>query len=549
MTLQPTIETEIPADTQEVATSAYPKGNVCMKLRGELGVLFTDQQFEALYSQRGQPAETPWRLALVTLMQFMENLTDRQAADAVRGRIDWKYLLGLPLQDAGFHYSVLSEFRSRLIEGKAETILFDMILEICRKRGWLKAGGKQRTDSTNILAAVRRMNRVELVGEAIYHVLDVVAQVDPGWLKTKAKSEWYERYSQRLSSFRLPKDEKEQKALANRIGQDGKHLLTQLYSSSSPEYLRLLPAVEVMRRIWLQNYYQEEEQIHMRDEKDYPPSHLRIVSPYDEEARFSTKREVYWNGYKAHLTETCEEKTPNIITHVETTAATLQDNLAVEQIHAALKDKDLLPETHIVDAGYPSAELLVSSKKNYGVDLFGPVRPDVRWQVQDGAGFDITQFRIDWEHQKVICPMDKTSSSWTADQKGPRGKATIQIAFRKADCNVCTAKVRCTRSQTTGRTMTLQPRELQEALQSARKRQKTKEFQVIYSVRSGIEGTIGQAADKLAMRRCRYRGIAKTHFQHLVTAAAIKIERMLNWIEKIPRSTTPKSHFSALAAL
>lgn len=267
MSLQPTTNTEIPFDTTEVAKSAFPKGNVYMKLRDEIGVLFADQQFEALYSQRGQPAETPWRLALVTLMQFMENLTDREAADAVRGRIDWKYLLGLPLQDAGFHYSVLSEFRSRLIDGKVETILFDTILEICRKRGWVKARGKQRTDSTYIIAAVRKMNRVELVGEAIYHALDVVAQVDPGWLKSHAKPGWYERYSQRVSGFRLPRTEKEQKALAEQIGQDGKYLLTQIYHESSPEYLRLLPAVEVMRRIWIQNYYQEEEHIQLRDEK------------------------------------------------------------------------------------------------------------------------------------------------------------------------------------------------------------------------------------------------------------------------------------------
>lgn len=214
-----------------------------------------------------------------------------------------------------------------------------------------------------------------------------------------------------------------------------------------------------------------------------------------------------------------------------------------------MKDKELLPETHVVDAGYPSAELLVSSMKNYEVDLFGPVRPDVRWQSQDEEAFDITQFRIDWANQNVICPMGKTSSSWTTDQKGPRGKATIQVAFRKMDCNVCTARKRCTRSKTAGRSLTLQPKELQEALQSARRRQKTKEFQTIYSIRSGIEGTIGEAADKHAMRRCRYRGQAKAHLQHLVTAAAINILRMLNWIENIPRSITPKSHFVSLAVL
>lgn len=548
MTLQPTPPNEIPSETVEVAKAAFPRGNTYLKLREELGVLFNDQQFEALYSERGQPAETPWRLALVTLMQFMENLTDRQAADAVRGRIDWKYLLGLPLKDAGFDYSVLSEFRARLITGQVEGLLFETILEICRKQGWVKAGGKQRTDATHIVAAVRRLNRVELVGEAIYHVLDVVAQVDPTWLKDQVKEGWYERYSQRMSSFRLPKGEKEQLALAEVIGQDGRHLLTQIYDRSAPEYLRKLPAVEVMRQIWLQNYYQEGEQIHLRDDKNSPAAQLKITSPYDEDARFSQKRDVYWNGYKAHLTETCEEDRPNLILHVETTVATQQDNTVVDQIHAALKRKNLLPEKHIVDAGYPSADLLVSSLKNYGIDLFGPVSVDRHWQTQEEQTFDLHQFQIDWENQKVTCPMGKISIRWNSNPKTPTGKPTIQVGFSKVDCRVCSARARCTRSQTSARALVLLPKELYAALQSARARQKTKEFHKIYSIRSGIEGTIGKAADKLEMRRCRYRGMAKTHFQHLVTAAAINIHRMLNWIENIPRSVTPKSHFAALVA-
>jgi transposase len=548
MTLQPTPPKEIPSDTVDVAKAAFPRGSTYLKLREELGVLFSDEQFAALYSERGQPAETPWRLALVTLMQFMENLTDRQAADAVRGRIDWKYLLGLSLKDAGFDFSVLSEFRTRLITGQIEGVLFETIVEICRQRGWVKAGGKQRSDATHIVAAVRRMNRVELVGEAIYHVLDVMAQVDPNWLKDQVKAGWYERYSQRMSSFRLPKGKKEQLALAEIIGQDGRDLLTQIYASSAPEYLRKLPAVEGMRQIWLQNFYQEGEQIHLRDDENSPAAQLKITSPYDEEARFSQKRDVDWNGYKAHLTETCEEDSPHLIVHVETTVATQHDNSVVEQIHAALKRKDLLPETHLVDAGYPSADLLMSSLKDYGIDLFGPVQMDRHWQTQDEQAFDLNQFQIDWENQKVTCPMGKINTCWNSDQKTPTGKPTIRVGFRKADCRVCSARARCTRSPTSARTLSLLPKESYNALQSARARQKTKEFQKIYSTRSGIEGTIGIAADKLGMRRSRYRGLAKTHFQHLITAAAINIHRMLNWIEKIPRSVTQKSHFAALAA-
>lgn len=311
-----------------------------MNLREELGPIFQDEQFQRLYPQRGQPAEAPWRLALVTLEQFLEDLTDRQAAEAVRSRIDWKYVLGLELNYPGFDYSILCEFRTRLINGGAEQVLFDTILDLSRKRGLLKARGKQRTDSTYIVAAVRDMNRIERVGETLFHVLDLLAQIDPVWLKIQVKPDWYERYSRRMTSFRLPKSEKEQWELALQVGQDGKYLLTQMLGETAPDYLRKLPAVDRMRRIWIQNYYQEGENIHWRDEKDCPPCSLPIASPYDTYARHSTKRNLFWQGDKVHLTETCDGDTPNLITHVETTLATEPDTKVVGESTRRSKESD-----------------------------------------------------------------------------------------------------------------------------------------------------------------------------------------------------------------
>lgn len=145
----------IPEDTAQVARAAFPKGNVYMTMREELGPLFQDTDFASLFALRGQAGESPALLALVTVLQFVEGLTDRQAAEAVRSRIDWKYLLGLPLTDAGFHYSILSPFRDRLLEGGQEALLFDQVLEQIRERGLLQDKRLQRTDSTHILAAVR----------------------------------------------------------------------------------------------------------------------------------------------------------------------------------------------------------------------------------------------------------------------------------------------------------------------------------------------------------------------------------------------------------
>lgn len=155
MSLKPQELGPIPEETARVARAAYPKGNVFMRMRDELGVIYQDEAFAHLFSHPGQPAETPWRLALVTVMQFADGLSDRQAADAVRGRIDFKYALGLELSDPGFDHTVLSEFRARLVAGNAEQLLLDAMLTLFKERGWLKARGKQRTNSTHVLAKIR----------------------------------------------------------------------------------------------------------------------------------------------------------------------------------------------------------------------------------------------------------------------------------------------------------------------------------------------------------------------------------------------------------
>src|SRR6266403_6039591 len=148
MSLHPEASYPIPEDTQRVARAAFPRGNLYMQVADRLGTIYHDAQFSALFPRRGQPAETPARLALATVLQFAEGLSDRQAADAVRARIDWKYALGLELTDPGFDHTVLSEFRCRLVHGQAELQLLDTLLKRCRELGLIRERGRQRTDST-----------------------------------------------------------------------------------------------------------------------------------------------------------------------------------------------------------------------------------------------------------------------------------------------------------------------------------------------------------------------------------------------------------------
>lgn len=183
MTLKPTPIPENPAETWTIAQAAFPKGNIYMQMRDELGSIYTDDLFMDLYSDEGQPGWSPWRLALITNVQFAENLSDYQVADAVRARLDWKYALSLELTEPGFHYSVLSEFRARLVESEKSQLLLDQILKRLKDKGWLKGHGQQRTDSTHLLAAVRELDRIEVVGETFRYTLNVLATVVPEWLQ------------------------------------------------------------------------------------------------------------------------------------------------------------------------------------------------------------------------------------------------------------------------------------------------------------------------------------------------------------------------------
>jgi transposase len=299
-----------------------------MQLRDMLGTIYTDEVFADLFPPHGQPAEAPWRLALVTVFQFMENLTDRQAADAVRDRLAWKYALSLELTDPGFDHTVLSEFRSRLIEGNAEQRLLDLLLERCREGGWLKAGGRQRTDSTHVLAKIRALNRTLCVAQTMVYVLNVLSEVAPDWLLTHIPAEWVERYGERLEHERLPKEEEERKQYANQVGADGWMLLDALEIPETPDWMKTLPAIITLHTIWEQQFEAREQGGQWRQEPALPAAQL-INSPYDLDARYGKKRTTLWVGYKVHFSQTCDEDAPQLITHVETTQAPVSDEHAL----------------------------------------------------------------------------------------------------------------------------------------------------------------------------------------------------------------------------
>lgn len=421
-------------------------------MRDTVGSIYTDSAFATLFPTRGQPAESPARLALVTIMQCAEGLTDRQAADAVRSRIDGKYALALELADPGFDASVLSEFRDRLLSGDPTPLRFERMLEVLRAHKRLKERGQARTDSTHILAAIRTLNRLECVGETLRHALNVLATVAPDWLREWVPSAWFDRYGRRFEEYRLPPGKAERYAVAAQMGADGATLLTALHAPDAPEWLWRVPAVETLRQVWVQQFVGHGDRLQWRTAEELPSRALLIRSPDDVEARYGHKRQTEWTGYKVHLTETCDDDLPSLITNVETTAAPTTDYEMTPVLHAHLAQRDRLPAVHLIDTGYMSADHLVTSSER-GIDLVGPVAEEKSWQAQTKEGFDSTAFVLDWEAQQARCPQGHLSQKWHVRPGQP--SPVLHFRFSRTACRACPVRSQCTQSATLPRALTI----------------------------------------------------------------------------------------------
>src|ERR1039457_3022269 len=491
-------------------------------IRDRLGEWLHDEDFAAAFGIRGRPGWSPSRLALVTILQRAEKLTDRQAAESVRTRIDWQYLLGLPFDDPGFDHTVLPEFRDRVADAWLEQAALDALLERLAAEDLVKAGGKQRTDSTHVVAAVAALSRLELAGESVRAVLEALAVAHPDWLGQRiCVSDFARRYGTPMTSWHPPASQAKRDELAITYARDGYALLEAVYDSAAPAWLRELPAVDVLRRVLVQNYTRTitgGREVIKRREKEpegdgLPPGHIRIASPYDTDARWGVKRDTFWLGYKLHVTETCDDPPPcscrpgpagqepadgpghdkgcaplafpNLITHVATTDATVTDIQMTGAVHDGLAAKNLAPGRHYLDSGYLSAAVVVSALATWGIALIGPLLADTSAQARAGNGYARADFTADYDARTVTCPQGRTSASWTACAQ--HGKNAIVATFSAGDCGPCPARGLCTTGKR--RQLTLMPRALAEAQAAARAAEKTIPFRADYARRAGVEGT------------------------------------------------------------
>ncbi|GHP00444.1 hypothetical protein KSF_104910 [Reticulibacter mediterranei] len=279
------------------------------------------------------------------------------------------------------------------------------------------------------------------------------------------------RYGHHIEESRLPRSQQDRQAIAEQIGRDGSQLLIDMYAPEAPAFLREIPAVQILRRVWIQNYVWIEGQLSFRGNEDLPPGKQFINSPYDQEARYGKKRETRWTGYKVHLTETCEDDAPHLIAHVTTVAAAITDEAMSRFDPWPSLCRRSSPHVNI----YSTQAILPHpfwsvGEPQYGIEVIGPAR-DVKWQANTEGGIDASQFHIDWEQKLAICPARQRSINWTP-AIDDRKNEVIKIKFSTTDCGRCPRQIDCIRSEKKSkrRTITIRPQAQHEALQAARRR-------------------------------------------------------------------------------
>ncbi len=541
-----------------------------MWVRDRLDGLFTDDDFADWYPVDGRRGLSPAQLALVSVLQYAENLTDRQAADAVRCRLDWKYCLGLELGDPGFDFTVLSEFRDRVAEGDRADRLLALVVDRLAEAGLVKRRGRLRTDSTHVLAAVRRLNRGELVAETLRCALEELALRGERWLAPLVTPDWADRYGRPVRYDRLPRGGEALIAWVLQVGEDGMRILQAVYRDDASPGLRELRSVQVLRQVWVQQYWHDESgQLRWRAAKStrdrasrrateqrntgkssadgrsdpasarVPWSTMEIVTPHDPEARYSQKVTAAgqrdWIGYRDHQTETCDGTSPNVIVQVVTRPAPQQDIDALDDIHKQLTRQGFQPLEHVVDGGYVTPDSIHQAAVTWGIPVLGPVRADP--QAAQRPGFTKEDFHINWEARTLTCPHGITSPPWKPTLVD--GHPRLSVLFPRKACRECDDRLKCTGNiDGKGRHIFLLPEPQQKIQTQVRKDQKTTDWRQRYAIRAGCEATVSETVHAHGLRHCRYHGLAKTHVQHVLTAAGANIIRLS---ECFPPGTAPAS--------
>jgi len=518
MSLQWQLSRTVPEDTLDLGQVLLRPQNLYRQLGDRFDSLFPDEMvFMCLYAATGRGAISPLLLSLVTIFQAMEKLPDRIATEYAVSRIDWKYAMHLALTYTGFHFTDLLAFRTRLQANQQDRLVFDQVLSKLKEAGLIKKRGKMRTDSTHMLAVIDRLSRLELVTESLRLALEAVCDLVPVWVSENISSLFLEMYSERRSDYRLSDAVVQQKLI--QAGQDGVWFLVQ-WDRAVPVPADQVPeAIMTLRTVLTQQFPPQQGGT---PPAERPRGADVIDSPHEPEARTAAKRGKPWTGYKMHVTETCDDDQPRLITDITATNACVPDNNELPQIQERLVAQDTTPDEQFGDMGYISGKNLVASTA-LGIKLMGCFAAD----STNRPGFQQADFSIDEKVRVAHCPAGQTSTYWHEGTAPAGGQQPVKIRFDAMTCLACPCFGRCTTSKR-GRSLGLSPYRL--AITARRVEAKSAAFRDAMHVRAGVEGTISQLVRTCGLRYARYRGLRKVRMQCFFSGIAVNLKRLVRWL-------------------
>jgi len=480
---------------------------------------------DALYCpDNGRPAEDPVCLLGVLLLQFVERLPDRQAAEAVCFDTRWRLALHLPETEGGFDPSLLPRFRRRLLAGQQERVLFDAVLELLVAHGWVARRSRQRLDSTHVCGLLSAMSRLECVRETLRLALQELERA--GTLPTFCAALW-ERYVD--SKLEARSGMEVLKAKTRQAGEDAHGLLAWAQQAGPAAAERA--AMRLLARVFAENF-EVDEAGECRQRRAQPTG--AVHNPHEPEAQWSSKsttRDKSWVGYKTQAAETVqeeprlpEEPTRSFITTLATQNASASDKAGMVQVLAEQAQEGLEPPSALyVDGAYVCAPALHEAQTQER-ELRGPAPAS----PERGPGFTVDRFEVRVEERRAVCPAGQTSSNCSRLEEEKTGKVSYRIEWNPSVCQACPLGRQCLGAGQTHRT--LRVGEWHELLQARRREMRTEAFAQDMHHRNGIEGTLSELVRAYGLRRARYRGLARVRLQNYFIGAACNVRR---WFRRL----------------
>lgn len=479
-------------------------------------------QLEAMYClDNGRPAEEPVRMTGVTILQFMERLPDRQAAEACTWDGRWKLALQMEVDEAGFHPTTLVKFRDRLVQHGLERLGFEGVLHAMREAGYLPKKTRQRLDSSHVIGLVSRMSRLECVRETLRLALEALERIE-ALARPEAWPVWWERYVESKLDYQA--GAAQLRAKMGQAGGDARDLLR--WAKGQADTAAAEDALALLERVCAENFEETKGDV-VEPRRAQPPG--AVHNPHDPEAQWSTKNTIKdksWVGYKVQIAETVEEErravkepTRSVITAVVTQEAISSDKAAVPVVEQEWKDTEQeKPNELYVDAGYTSGSEVVRVEAE-GRELKGPMAPP---PTREGR-ISSEAFTVSVTDRRAVCPAGQNSTNCSRLEEQKTGVVTYRFEWNRGLCRTCPERARCLGQGQSHRTLVVG--EHHDRIQARRLEQKTEAFRTDMKHRNGIEGTISELARGHGLRRCRYRGLRKTRLQNCFMGAACNIKR------------------------